>query len=190
MRLVDDSESVMAHRILHKVATRVLAVGCLLFTGPPAASAQVPLSDVEVRLVRIPPGGCIHCDPNSLGAYEVKIHGDGTVEYHNAEEPEEVTHIQIVSTDDVIALANAFIEAGFFGASEAYQGKIELVRKGDGVALQASGVRFDHAPEARLTLRIGDRFKEVSLVDNYPVALGRLPALVDRIGGPAVWAAR
>jgi hypothetical protein len=42
----------------------------------------------------------------------------------------------------------------------------------------------------RLTLRIGERVKRVSLIEDYPDALGRLPELVDRIGGPNIWPVR
>jgi hypothetical protein len=54
------------------------------------------------------------------------------------------------------------------------------------VLLKSYGPKSD-APEIRLMVRIGDRVKRVSLVEDYPEALGRLPELVDRIGGPNVW---
>jgi hypothetical protein len=38
-----------------------------------------------------------------------------------------------------------------------------------------------------LTLRLGDRKKTVTLFNNYPAELGKLPELVERIGGPQVW---
>jgi len=46
------------------------------------------------------------------------------------------------------------------------------------------------AATTRLILRVGYREKEVTLVDNYPEALGKLTELVDRVGGPQVWTAR
>ena len=79
--------------------------------------------------------------------------------------------------------------AGFLEARESYRGKLGLVRQGNGVNLKTfTGNR--EAPEMRLTLRIGDRVKRVTLIEDYPDALGRLPELVDRIGGPNTWPVR
>src|SRR5262245_40324692 len=94
----------------HSVRVVVAVAACLVAVS---ASAQTPLSQVEIRLERFAGGGCLHCDPNSLGTYQIKISGDGTVEYHNAEEPEDFVHVRIIAVDDVIALANSFIAAGF-----------------------------------------------------------------------------
>jgi hypothetical protein len=98
-------------------------------------------------------------------------------------------NVRTVSTDDVIALANEFIAAGFLEARESYRGKFGLVRQGNGVVLKTGGADRE-APEVRLTLRMGERVKRVSLIQDYPDALGRLPELVDRIGGPNMWPVR
>ena len=89
----------------------------------------------------------------------------------------------------VTALANEFIAAGFLEARESYRGKYGLVRQGNGVALKTFGTDRE-APEVRLTLRIGERVKRVSLIADYPDVLGKLPELVDRIGGPNTWPVR
>ena len=86
-------------------------------------------------------------------------------------------------------LANQFIAAGFLEARDSYRGKFGLVRQGNGVLLKTWGADKESG-ETRLTMRIGDRVKRVSLVEDYPEALGTLPELVDRIGGPNVWAGR
>ena len=122
-------------------------------------------------------------------SYEIRIHGDGTVEYRSALDPD-ARHLRIISTDDVIALANQFIAAGFLDASEHYDGKIEEIRNRDGVLLQHSSGSGSEAATTRLILRVGYREKEVTLVDSYPEALGKLTELVDRLGGPQVWTAR
>ena len=120
--------------------------------------------------------------------YDVAIRGDGSVEYRDGAEPDRV-NVRNVSADDVIALANEFIAAGFLEARESYRGKLGLVRQGNGVNLKTAAVDRE-APETRLTLRLGDRVKRVSLIADYPDALGRLPELVDSIGGPNTWPVR
>jgi len=56
--------------------------------------------------------------------------------------------------------------------------------------LLKTSAAVDEDGEMRLTMRIGDRVKRVSLVADYPEALGRLPELVDHVGGPNVWVGR
>jgi hypothetical protein len=174
----------MAHRTTGAIATAVALAVCLLCIDAPAF-AEIALTQVEIRLERMSGGGCSHCGRFS-SIYEVVIRGDGTVEYRDAGE-RDLVHVRSVSTDDVIALANEFIAAGFLEARESYRGKFGLVREGNGVLLKGFGADRE-AAETRLMLRIGDRVKRVSLVEDYPEALGRLPELVDRIGGPNVWA--
>ena len=163
----------------------VAAIGLLLIHSP--AFAEIALGQVEIKLERMSGGGCSHCGGFSR-SYDVVIRGDGTVEYRDAGEPDHVS-VRSVSTDDVIALANEFIAAGFLEARDSYRGKFGLVRQGNGVLLKNFGAKSD-APEIRLMVRIGERVKRVSLVDDYPDALGRLPDLVDRIGGPNAWVGR
>jgi hypothetical protein len=149
-----------------------------------SAFAEIALGQVDIRLERMSGGGCSHCGRFS-SIYDVTIRGDGAVEYRDASEPDDV-HVRSISSDEAIALANEFIAAGFLEARDSYRGKLELVRQGNGVQLKTWSAGGEDG-ELRLTLRIGDRVKRVSLVEDYPDALGRLPALVDRIGGPNVW---
>ena len=159
---------------------------CLLWTDR-SASAQIALGQVEIRLERMSGGGCSHCGGFSR-IYDVAIRADGAIEYRDGGEPDRV-NLRSVSTDEVIALANEFIAAGFLEARESYRGKYGLVRQGNGVALKTFGTDRE-APEVRLTLRIGERVKRVSLIADYPDVLGKLPELVDRIGGPNTWPVR
>jgi len=167
-------------------AIAVVFALCLLCTGS-AVFAEIALAQVEIRLERMSGGGCSHCGGFSR-IYDVVLRGDGAIEYRDGAEPDRV-NVRSVSADDVIALANQFIAAGFLEARESYRGKLGLVRQGNGVNLKTfTGNR--EAPEMRLTLRIGDRVKRVTLIEDYPDALGRLPELVDRIGGPNTWPVR
>jgi hypothetical protein len=174
----------MAHRTSGATAV-VAAIGFLLIHS--SAFAEIALTQVEIKLERMSGGGCSHCGGFSK-SYDVVIRGDGTVEYRDGGEPDHVS-VRSVSTDDVIVLANEFIAAGFLEARDAYRGKFGLVRQGNGVLLKNFGPKSD-APEIRLMVRIGERVKRVSLVEDYPEALGRLPELVDRMGGPNAWAGR
>lgn len=173
----------MAHRTMGAIATAI-AFGVCLLCMDALAFGEIALAQIEIRLERTS-GGCSHCGRFS-SIYDVMIRGDGTVEYREAGEPDSV-HVRNVSTDDVIALANEFIAAGFLDARESYRGKVALVRQGNGVNLKSFGAPSE-TPEMRLLLRIGDRVKRVNLVEDYPEALGRLAGLVDRIGGPNAWA--
>ena len=164
----------------------IVFVLCLLWTEG-SALAGIALGQVEIRLERMSGGGCSHCGGFSR-IYDVVLRGDGAIEYRDGAEPDRV-NVRNVSADDVIALANQFIAAGFLEARESYRGKLGLVRQGNGVNLKTiAGDR--EAPEMRLTLRIGERVKRVTLIEDYPDALGRLPELVDRIGGPNTWPVR
>jgi len=174
----------MTRRTIGAIAV-VFAI-CLLCTGS-SVCAEIALAQVEIRLERMSGGGCSHCGGFSR-IYDVVLRGDGAIEYREGAEPDRV-NVRNVSADDVIALANQFIAAGFLEARESYRGKLGLVRQGNGVNLKTiSGDR--EAPEMRLTLRIGERVKRVTLIEDYPDALGRLPELVDRIGGPNTWPVR
>jgi hypothetical protein len=174
----------MTRRTMSAIA--VVFAFCLLCIDG-SAFAEIALAQVEIRLERMSGGACSHCGGFSR-IYDVVIRGNGTVEYRDGAEPDRV-NVRSVSTDDVIALANEFIAAGFLEARESYRGKLGLVRQGNGVLLKTQATDRE-APEARLTMRIGERVKRVSLIEDYPDALGRLPELVDRIGGPNMWPVR
>jgi len=176
----------MRHPATGFIRTAVVFVVSLLYLGG-SSFAEVALAQVEIRLERMSGGGCSHCGGFSR-IYDVAIRGDGSVEYRDGAEPDRV-NVRNVSGDDVIALANEFIAAGFLEARESYRGKLGLVRQGNGVNLKTAAVDRE-APETRLTLRLGDRVKRVSLIADYPDALGRLPELVDSIGGPNTWPVR
>src|SRR5262245_2431227 len=176
----------MRHSAMSFIRTAVGFAVCLLCVDV-SAFADIALGQIEIRLERMSGGGCGHCGGFSK-IYDVAIRGDGAVEYRDGAEPD-LVNVRNVSTDDVIALANEFIAAGFLEARESYRGKLGLVRQGNGVLLKTLSTDRE-APEMRLTLRIGDRVKRVSLIEDYPDALGRLPELVDRIGGPNTWSVR
>ena len=163
----------------------VFALSLLWTEG--SALAGIGLGQVEIRLERMSGGGCSHCGGFSR-IYDIVIRGDGVIEYRDGAEPDRV-HVRNVSVDDVIALAHEFLAAGFLDARETSRGKLGLVRDGNGVNLKTVATDRE-APETRLTLRLGDRVKRVSLIADYPDALGKLPELVDRIGGPNTWPVR
>lgn len=132
-------------------------------------------------------GGC----SRPCSRYEVNISGDGTVTYdgtvfYAGVDQVEGFRTRSIPVDDVVALFNDFLNARFFNALNTYAACCSsLVRKGDMVSLYGMGPGED--PRVDLTLRIGDRRKTVTLRADYPADLGRLPELVDRIGGPSVW---
>jgi uncharacterized protein DUF6438 len=165
---------------------RTLLVSCLVVVFSQLLAGQTyPLSEVEVRLVRTPHGGCF----GPCVRYEVVVRGDGTVEY-NGVGLVEGTRARTISIDEVVALVNEFLRARFFDALETYRNPPStVVRKGDSIILYGAGGGSDD-PQADLTLRLGDRTKTLTLFSNYPAELGRLPELVDRIGGPQVWQRR
>lgn|SRR5262245_5002624 len=141
------------------------------------AVAQISVSDVEVRLVRTPTGGCVGPCVNN---YTVFIRGDGTVQYEGSGLVEG-SRTRSVSPDDVVALVNEFLRARFFNALDTYETCCSrLVRKGDTVALYGIGSADD--PNVTLTLRIGARAKTVMLRKDFPpdVAKG-LPARLGKI---------
>jgi uncharacterized protein DUF6438 len=156
----------------------------LLLAGESLLKAQsYPLSEVEVKLVRTPHGGCF----GPCTRYSVTVRGDGTVEYSGVGRVEG-TRTRKVSVDDVVSLVNEFLHARFFDALETYRNRTFVVREGDKVVFRGAGGSDD--PQADLTLRIGERKKTVALFNHYPAELGRLPELIERIGGPEVWEAK
>ena len=157
-----------------------VALAAALIAAMSATATAQTLADIEVKLVREITGGCI--DPCPL-PYTVTIRGDGAVQYDGPQGH----HTRTVSPDDALALVNEFIQARFFTALDKYEACCgTLVRHGDTVELGGMAGGAD-APYAALTLKIGARTKTVILRENYPPELGRLPDLVDRLGGPAIW---
>lgn len=160
---------------------RWATAAALLVAMSTNVGAQMPLTDVEVKSVREIRGGC-SVDPCNL-PYTVAIRGDGAVQYDGPQGH----HTRIVSPDDVIALANEFLKARFLTALDSYGACCDsLIRHGDTAVVYGIAGGED-APYAALTLKIGTRTKTVILRENYPPELGRLPELVDRMGGPDVW---
>ena len=115
--------------------------------------------------------------------YEITIRGDGAVEY-NGIGPVDGNRKRTISADAVVSLVNEFLAARFFDALDVYGGKTFIIRHGDTVSFGGSG---GSGPWVDLTLRIGDRRKTVRLERDYPIEIGKLPELVDRIGGPEFW---
>jgi len=166
-----------AFAVVLKLMFVVLIVAVI---GGVAEAQSVSLSEIEVRLVQTPHGGCF----GPCVKYEITVRGDGTVEY-NGVGLVEGTLTRKVSADEVVTLVNEFLQLRFFDAPVSYCGKSFIVRKGDTVTMYGSCGADE--PQTDLTLRIGDRRKTVSLYSNYPAELGRLRELVERIGGPQVW---
>jgi hypothetical protein len=166
-------------RLWMRHRTAVLSCLVVVFSGLLAAQT-LPLSELEVRLVFTPHGGCF----GPCVRYGITVRGDGSVEY-NGVGLVEGNRTRTISSDDVVMLVNEFLQAHFFDALDTYRDKTFVVRKGDFVTLLGSGGSDD--PQTDLTLRIGDRKKTVSLYNNYPAELGRLAEHVESIGGPRVW---
>jgi hypothetical protein len=162
---------------------RTALLSCLVIVFSVLLAAQTyPLSEVEVRLVHTPHGGCV----GPCVQYAITVRGDGTVEYDGVGLVEG-KRTRTISVDEVVGLVNEFLHVRFFDALDTYRNPgSTIVRKGDTVILYGS-VGGSDDPQTDLTLRIGDRRKTVTLYNNYPAELGRLPDLVERIGGPQVW---
>src|SRR5579862_2220162 len=105
------------------------------------AAAQIPLSAVEVRLVRTPGDGC----SAPCSRYEVTVRGDGSVTYDGTVWYPGAGQVQGIRTrsvpvDEVIALVNEFLKARFFNALDTYAACCSpLVRNGETVALYGMG---------------------------------------------------
>ena len=149
--------------------------------GISLTAQSIPLSEIEVRLVRSPHG----CAPGCLD-YAITIMGNGLVTY-NGRSPVEGTRTRTIPADDVVTLVNEMLRVHFFDAADRYAGVSFLVRNADGVELQGSG---GSGPRADLTLRLGERRKTVRLERNYPVELERLATLIDTIGGSEAWSGK
>lgn len=167
-------------------ASLVLAVAGTLLTvtaqtplePPQQLPGSVPLSEVEIRLEHRVGGGCfgrcIH--------YRITVRGDGTVTYEDLADPPVAPRERTVPVDDVVALANEFVRARFFEASDRYVGASFYVRQGEQLVLRGRG--GSDGPTWDLSFRLGRVTKVVHLYLDYPEALGRLRDLVDRTGRP------
>jgi len=172
----------MSVRRVCVVASMVLLVSSSRGVAQTAPDA-LPLPQLEIQLTRTWGDGCQGQCPD----YTVTLHGDGSVEYAG-NEPVHGQRIRQVSPDDVFDVANQFLRVRFFDALNEYRAMCPrtLVRNGDRfVWYGCNGGIGD--PGVNLTLRIGARSKTVSLHAEYPRELGALVALVDGLGGPAVW---
>ena len=161
---------------------RTFRVLCLLlvFFSRLASAQTYPLSEVEVRLVYTPHGGCL----GRCVTYQITVRGDGTVEYNGTGLVEGVRS-RTVSPDEVVWLVNQFLEARFWNALNSYRNTSVIVRNGDTVTVNGTSSADD--PQTDLTLKIGDRTKTVSLFAHYPDELRRLAIGIERLGGPHSW---
>ena len=169
------------------IATCMVSLLCAAPELPFAAQGQVvlpsstPLSEVEIRLDRGGGGGCF----GRCVAYRITILGNGLVKYEDLAAPPVAPQQRKVPVDNVVSLANEFLRARFFEASDRYVTESFLVHEGDRLLLRgrggADGPRWD------LTFRLGPLAKTVHLYLGYPASLGTLRDLVERMGGPQAW---
>jgi hypothetical protein len=149
------------NRKMFATLLKALVVASVFMVMGSVAAAQVALSEVEVRLVRRPTGGCV--DPCPVN-YRVTIRGDGAVEYEGTGLVEGVRK-RSISPDEVVSLVNEFLRARFFNLLDTYRACCSfVVRNGDTVAVY--GKTSADEPRTDLTLRIGTRTKTVTLA--YP----------------------
>lgn len=155
----------------------------------PERSTMLPLSiqmsEVEIGLVHEGRGGCL----GRCIRYRVTVSGDGTVTYQDLiEDSQAVRRQRSIPVDEVVALLNEFLGAGFLDARDRYVGASVYVRQGDRLVLQrrggADGTTWD------LSLRVGTLAKSVHLYIDYPEALGKVRDQVENVGGPQAWTAR
>jgi hypothetical protein len=94
-----------------------------------------------------------------------------------------------VPVDEVVSLANAFLEARFLDAPEEFTARRQAERRGETLVLRGSA--SIGRPRANVTLRIGEWSKTVILDDNlgYTMESNDLAMRLDRIGGPNVFPA-
>src|SRR5688500_17480960 len=89
--------------------TRLLAfIAIWMCTGVLLTAQSIPLSDIEVRLVRLPHG----CPPGCLD-YTITITGNGLVTY-NGRSPVEGSRTRTISVDEVVVLVNEMLRVHFF----------------------------------------------------------------------------
>ena len=143
---------------------------------------SVPLAEVEIKMER-DPHNCGMSGGTPCPRYEITIRGDGAVEY-NGIGAVEGNRKRTIEADAVVVLVNEFLSARFFDALDAYTGKTFIVRQGNRVIYNGTG---GSGARVTLSLRIGERGKSIKLERDYPAELGKLPGLVDQVGGPPVW---
>ena len=158
-----------------------LPIAASLISGIASANAQTPLSEIEIRLEQV------SCGMIACPRYEVIVHGDGIVEYHRADTYE--SRVRNISPDDVVAVVNKFLAAHFLDGPDAYDRYLpQIVRQGE--VVEPASMTVTDVGRSDLALRIGSRTKQVVLSYGYPASIRELRELVDRIGGPDVWAGR
>jgi Domain of unknown function (DUF6438) len=171
-------------------ACLLLGAGDLLFATAqnPSGSVALPtltsLSELEIRVDRGGSGGCI----GRCVLYRITVRGDGTVTYEDLADPPVAPRERTVPVDDVVALANEFVRARFFDASDRYVGGSVYVRRGDQLLL--GGTVGADGPTWDLSIRLGRLAKTVHLYLDYPEALAKLRDHVEQIGGPQAWTGR
>jgi hypothetical protein len=154
--------------------------------NPPERSITLPLSisvsEVEIGLVVGGGGGCF----GRCVRYRVAVSGNGAVTYEDlVQDPQSVRRQRSISVDEVVALLNDFLRAGFLEARDRYVGASFYSRQGSQLLLLrrggADGTTWD------LTLRAGALRKSVHLYMDYPEALGKVRDQVANLGGPQAW---
>ena len=151
-------------------------------SSPPVGlPTSTPLSELEIRLDRGGGGGsygrCVR--------YRITILGNGLVRYEDLADPPVIPQQRTVPVDDVVSVANEFLRARFFEASDRYVGETFLVQEGDRLLLRGRGGA--DGPEWDLSFRLGPLAKTIHLYEGYPAGLGALRDLVERMGGPQAW---
>jgi hypothetical protein len=130
-------------------------------------------------------GGCV----GRCVRYRVTVSGNGAVTYEDlVEDPQSVRRQRSISVDEVVALLNEFLRAGFLEARDRYVGASFYARQGGQLVLRvrggADGTTWD------LSLRVGGLRKSVHLYMDYPDALGKMRDRVENLGGPQAWTVR
>jgi hypothetical protein len=106
------------------------------------------------------------------------------VRYDDLADPPVAPRQRTVPVEDVVSLANAFLQARFFEASDRYVDERFLVHEGGRLLLRGRG--WIDGPEWDLSFRLGPLTKRIHLYLGYPAGLGTLRDLVERMGGPEV----
>jgi len=151
-------------------------------SSPPVVlPSSTPLSELEIRLDRGGGGGCY----GRCVRYRITIVGNGLVRYEDLADPPVPPQQRTVPVDDVVSVANEFLRARFFEASDRYVEERFLVHEGDRLLLSGRGGA--DGPEWDLSFRLGPLTKTIHLYLGYPAGLGVLRDLVERMGGPQAW---
>ena len=146
--------------------------------------ASVPVSDVEIRLVT---GGGDGCQGRCVN-HRITVHGGGLVELEDiGSPPRDPTRRRSIPSDQVVALVNEALKAGFLDAPDRYDSTLSAFRKGDTLVFQAHG---GSAPWVEITMRFGSFTKTVRLQENVPSEIDALKARLFSVGGPQAWSAK